>query len=129
MRRLPPDSALVLGGALLLALGACGDDDAAPTADAGPADSSVTVLARDIDFDADAYEVEAGAVEFVYENEGDIPHTLVIDGVPMELTVRTRGDVDRGVVDLEPGEYTVYCDVPGHRPAGMVATLTVSDPT
>lgn len=119
-------AATLLAGAVILTLASCGgDDDTMPADDAGPADSSVTVVARDIDFDADAYEAEAGAVEIVYESEGDIVHTLVIDGVPLELIVRENGDVDRGVVDLEPGEYTVFCDVPGHRPAGMVATLTV----
>ena len=64
--------------------------------------------------------------EFVYENEGNIAHTLLIEGVPFELMVRSNGDEIRSSVELEPGEYTLFCDVPGHRPAGMVATLTVT---
>ena len=125
MRPLPPTVSLALGATLLLA--ACGgDDDTAAPPGAGPADSSVTVIAEDIDFGADEYETEAGVVEFVYENEGNIAHTLLIEGVPFELMVRSNGDEIRSSVELEPGEYTLFCDVPGHRPAGMVATLTVT---
>ncbi len=112
-------------------LAACGGDDgdggsAAPP-DLGDTDSSVEVLAEDISFPEDVYEVDAGRVGFVYENVGNIRHTLVIEGVDgLDLTVDRKGDVDAGAVDLEPGTYVLFCDVPGHRAAGMVADLVVS---
>jgi uncharacterized cupredoxin-like copper-binding protein len=37
--------------------------------------------------------------------------------------VTSEGDTDVGTADLEPGEYRLYCDVPGHE--SMEATLTV----
>lgn len=116
---------------VVLVLAACGGDDDA-SSDPGsegaatPSADAVRVVAQDISFPEDAYEADAGAVEFVYENEGNTLHTLVIEDVGgFELTVRSNGDVDTGSVELEPGEYTLFCDVPGHRPAGMVADLVV----
>ena len=119
----------VIVAALVLGLTACGDDDetepSGPGAPGGGGDgSSVTVGALDsLEFDADRYEARAGTVEFTYENEGSITHTLLIEGIDgFKLAV---GDTDTGSVELEPGTYTLYCDVAGHQEAGMEAELTV----
>lgn len=121
---------IAVAGSLVL-LAACGGDDddsdstSAPEASGGG--SALTVIAEDIDFGADSYEAEAGTVDFVYENEGSIVHTLLVEDVDgFKLEVNESGDVDEGSVELEAGEYVLYCDVPGHRSAGMEATLTVS---
>ena len=119
---------------LALALGllaACGGDDAngdsAAPPDLGETDATIEVLAEDISFPQDVYETSAGRVGVVYENVGNIRHTLLIEGVDdFELDVSKKGDVDAGAVDLEPGSYVLFCDIPGHRAAGMVADLVVS---
>lgn len=118
--------ALPLALVAAVSLAGCGDDDAA-TPDGPPSADAVVVLAQDIDFDQDEYSAPAGDVEFRYENAGNILHTLVIEDVGgLQLTVRSKGAVDSGSVDLDPGEYVIYCDVAGHRQAGMEATLSVS---
>lgn len=112
----------------VLTVAACGgdDDDTAADSNAGGVDE-VAVVAEDLAFDAEAYEARAGDVRITYENDGAIEHTLVIDGVDdFKLVVPGAGDVDESTVELEAGEYTIYCDVAGHRDAGMEATLEVS---
>ncbi|MDQ2650783.1 MAG: hypothetical protein M3Z03_14700 [Actinomycetota bacterium] len=130
MRRTP----LTVAGAsfaLALTLAACGGDDstddATPTTSAGGAGggSEVVVVGKNnLSFDKDAYEAKAGTVDFVYENEGSIAHTLLVRGKSgFKLSI---GNKDEGSIDLEPGTYELYCDVAGHEAAGMVADLTVA---
>jgi uncharacterized cupredoxin-like copper-binding protein len=114
--------------ALVPLLAACGDDDSTttsePTAPAGDGPTLVVGAQDDLTFDEDAYEVDAGDVTFIYRNEGSVAHTLLIDGVDgFKLSV---GREDKGSVELEPGTYELYCDVPGHEAAGMVAELIVT---
>jgi plastocyanin len=120
-------AALILTILAVSGIAACGgdDDDDATGAATGP--DRVEVVAEDLSFDADSYDASAGEVAISYENEGAIEHTLVIEGVDdFKLVVPGAGDVDEGAVDLDAGDYTIYCDVAGHRDAGMEATLEVS---
>jgi len=124
--------ALGIAGALLLAACGGGDDDGSAGTDGaatdGGAGEALTVLAYDrLAFDLETYTAPAGEITFTYVNEGVIPHTLVVEGFEdeMKLTVNAAGDEVSGSITLEPGEYVLYCDVPGHRSGGMVSTLVV----
>jgi FtsP/CotA-like multicopper oxidase with cupredoxin domain len=59
-------------------------------------------------------------------NEGSQIHNLVIDGDGRTADLNA-GESENLVVDLAEGEYEVYCDISGHREAGMVATLQVAE--
>jgi plastocyanin len=79
-------------------------------------------------FQADNFNTQAGINEIVYVLGGGT-HTLHFEGSEFrgfKLAVGGNKTEDRGKVELKPGTYTIYCDVPGHRAAGMEATVTVS---
>jgi plastocyanin len=117
---------LLAAAAVALPLSACGGDD-----DGGGSDvpeGAVEVVGTDaLAFEPDTISAPAGEVSLALVNDGSIPHTLVVEGLEddLKLSIAGSGDVDSGSLTLEAGEYTYYCDVPGHRGAGMEGTLTV----
>jgi uncharacterized cupredoxin-like copper-binding protein len=60
------------------------------------------------------------------DNQSNIPHTFTVDelGVNVEMPANSTG-LALFRADAA-GTYTLYCDVPGHRAAGMEATLVVT---
>lgn len=85
-------------------------------------------VAQDILYAEAPDTVATGDLTFVLENQGQIEHNLVIEELGNELIVEAAaGEVATGEVTLDPGEYTYYCSIPGHREAGMEGTLT-ADP-
>ena len=78
-------------------------------------------------FNLTDFPTTAGINEILYVDKGGT-HTLVFEEPELrgfKLAVSGTGD-DKGKVELAAGTYTIYCDVPGHRAAGMEATVTVS---
>jgi len=71
------------------------------------------------------YTAKTGIVQINYG--GDAGHTLAIqDPKYAEFLLKSNGSPKSGKVQLAPGNYTIYCTVPGHEAGGMKATLTVS---
>ena len=129
--RLGAPAALLVG---VVALAACGGGSdgggggesvtVTTTADGGPA--RVTVEAHDIYFDVERITAPAGELEVTLVEEGRQVHSFVVEDVDdFKLEVSGGSGEDRGTVELDPGEYEYYCDVPGHRGQGMTGTLVV----
>jgi uncharacterized cupredoxin-like copper-binding protein len=113
----------VLGLGVGVTLAACGDDDSADS-NSAPAGSEQTVRVKATDalrFDPDHLAATAGVIHIVQDNTGATTHTFVIEDHDFKLTNDDSGDID-----LAAGDYVFYCDIPGHRAAGMEGTLTVS---
>ncbi len=113
-----------------LAIAACGGDDAGSSPEI-PADADLVVRAvPSIRWDSPTYTVTGGEAKVVLVNEESIYHDMVIlegDNVivgDVNWEVTAKGDVAVQTLTLEPGEYAVFCRVPGH--STMNSTLTVS---
>jgi len=72
-------------------------------------------------------EAPAGQLTVNSPNESSTPHDIAIEGngVNEKGEVVQDGGVSTFSADLQAGEYTFYCTVPGHREGGMEGTLTV----
>lgn len=67
---------------------------------------------------------QAGSVTIKMPNMSGVPHNIAIDGLGHGAIV-AKG-VSSFTATLQAGKtYTYYCQVPGHRAAGMHGTLTV----
>lgn len=115
-------------GVVALALTACGGGDGASTgaADTAEADSTVSVTAGDMFYEPTTLSTDAGTVAIELVNEGQTLHNLVVESSGTKVAEAEGGASDTGTVELESGTYTFYCDVPGHRQAGMEGTLEVA---
>jgi plastocyanin len=143
--RASPTKVSVLLVAIVLALfglAACGDDDddsgedttaAETTVGAGGGGGeSVAITANadgDLAYDQTSVDTAAGNVTVDFDNPAAIGHDVVIEdaeGNEVGGTDVISQSSTSTSVDLQPGEYTFYCSVDGHRGAGMEGTLTVN---
>jgi plastocyanin len=69
----------------------------------------------------------AGPITIKMKNASTIGHNIAIEGngVTGNGAVVAGGGVSQFKVTLKAGTYTFFCQVPGHRAAGMVGTLVV----
>jgi plastocyanin len=86
-------------------------------------EASETALA----YDTTALSAKAGQVTIDFKNPAAIPHNVVIeeDGKELAGFEPVAEGEESETAELEPGTYTFYCSVPGHREAGMEGTLSV----
>lgn len=117
-------------------------------ADAADADRTVHILATDdLDFDPDTVDVTVGeTITFEIENTGTVDHEFVLGsadfqaqheeemqggememGEPNEIEVPASETTTLTWHFTEAGMTQYGCHEPGHFPAGMVGTITVTE--
>ncbi len=126
----PTRTAAALAAAFALA--ACGGGDSATDTQTTPegtgaANEVVLVGTSALKWSPETATADAGEVTFTLTSEG-VVHNVVLEGVDDDAVVveSEAGATNSGTATLDAGEYTFYCNVAGHRDAGMEGTLTVS---
>jgi plastocyanin len=103
-----------------------------PEGAGGAAQGKPTTLELAADTSAIAYDTtelsgSAGEVTIDFDNPSAIAHDVCLESGGQELGCSdtiAEGNASLSQ-DLEPGSYTFYCSVDGHRQSGMEGTLTI----
>ena len=117
----------VLASIVILALSSCGGGTTTSQSTPEQSDGVVRVIADDTQkFDQERYTASPCVVEIEYILDGFQAHNLLIEGYEEDLVLEVEnGETANGSISLEPGRYILYCDIAGHREAGMEAQLLV----
>jgi uncharacterized cupredoxin-like copper-binding protein len=101
-------------------------DESKDDVSAGATDSPMTAAVSLTEFTISPVSVGAGGALQV-TNQGSTVHNLAIEGTDLVTTDLGAGAAEELVLaGLEPGSYTMFCTIPGHRDAGMEAPLEVT---
>ncbi|HYU38714.1 MAG TPA: hypothetical protein VEM59_02605 [Acidimicrobiia bacterium] len=127
---------MMLAGLMVLVLSAgllsLGPSEESETAGGGfkqPAGPPVATLGVDalpsLSFQAKEFTVPAGIIQINYNDLGGSHTLLFTDPKLSGFQLAVPAGPKTGKVELKPGGYTIYCSIPGHRAAGMEATVNV----
>jgi uncharacterized cupredoxin-like copper-binding protein len=112
-------AAIILAVGMWLAASPWGRAAAAP----------VQLAAKEFLYEPKEATSQAGEVVFVIKNEGAIEHNFVLQDATQkkiaEVAVIEPGTTAQVKAVLTPGTYRIVCTLPGHREAGMIATLRI----
>lgn len=128
-RRIVAGSAVIAG---TLFLTACSGGDVETGQIAGRAGGKpeggarpVTVQASSFEFAPKHFAVNQGEEIALRLQSEDSSHDFAIDGLGRVADVGGGETTTARLRIDEPGEYTYFCTIPGHRDGGMEGTITV----
>jgi plastocyanin len=117
---------VVPAAALLLLLGACGDngEDTSDEGDGGG--TPVTVVATDFAFDTETLTLEAGeSVELTLQNDGEAEHSFTSEDVGAEVEAEPGATASTTfTAPDEDGTFEFHCE---YHPTQMIGEIVVGE--
>jgi len=103
-----------------------GEEGAPAESDESGASEEIAVSMVELAFEPAELTIPSGAdVTVAITNDGVLPHDFVIDELEIHTDLLDGGGSTTVTINAEPGTYTYYCSVAGHRESGMEGTLTI----
>jgi uncharacterized cupredoxin-like copper-binding protein len=97
------------------------------TASSGNIAADVTLTSDAMRFEQTQITLSANeSTTLLLANRDMFAHAFDIDALDIHIAMPRHSQVPVTFDALEPGTYTFYCGIPGHRDAGMVGTLVVT---
>jgi plastocyanin len=138
MKKLSALAALLLASLALVACGGGGSSTSASTEATSSGGSGESAGGSTIDFEANpeghlmfttmSATGKAGDDTIDFKNPSSTPHNVAIEDSAGKKIAETKTIAESETstkVELEPGTYTFFCSIPGHREGGMEGTLTI----
>lgn len=93
----------------------------------GPTVQEISVMLKDGQIIPSRITIKAGKVRFVVRNDGTMDHGFEVEGQGIEEDIDpfSPGRTRTLELELSPGTYEIYCQVPGHKELGMKGELLV----
>ncbi len=110
---------------MAMALAACGGGTS--SSGGGSSAANVTVTLTEFKFDPASVTAAPGqTVNLTLKNTGSAQHSWVIPDLNLKYTVDPgKTDTKTFTAPAKAGTYTIICDIPGHKEAGMQGQLIV----
>lgn len=96
-----------------------------PTVSAAESTQTIEMEAGDFYFKPNDVSIPANtAVTFAIKNGSPLPHNFSIDELKVSIYMQP-GETGKVTIKAAAGTFEYYCDLPGHKEAGMFGKLTV----
>lgn len=118
--------ALATGMAAVALLTSCGGHNHENSAVSAGA-RTIAVTADGLAFSPDRITASVGEAVAIELTSVDIAHDLNVDAFDGHVYAEAGTTATGGFTASTPGEFDIYCSIPGHREAGMEGTLVVED--